>query len=38
MRTMYRGVIPFVIADLILLAVLALFPAITLWLPALLKS
>jgi C4-dicarboxylate transporter DctM subunit len=38
MRTVYRGVMPFVAADLILLALLALFPAISLWLPALLKS
>jgi C4-dicarboxylate transporter DctM subunit len=38
MRTMYRGVMPFVVADLILLALLALFPVISLWLPALLKS
>lgn len=37
-RTIYRGVMPFIIADLILLALLALFPEISLWLPALLKS
>jgi C4-dicarboxylate transporter DctM subunit len=32
-RTIYRGVTPFILADLVLLAVLTLFPAITLWLP-----
>ena len=37
-RTIYRGVVPFIVADLILLALLAFFPAITLWLPALLKA
>ncbi len=38
LRTIYRGVMPFIAADLLLLALLALFPAITLWLPALLKA
>jgi tripartite ATP-independent transporter DctM subunit len=33
MRTIYRGVAPFIVADLLLLAVLTLFPAIALWLP-----
>jgi len=33
--TIYRGVTPFIIADLVLLAALAAFPAISLWLPAL---
>ena len=33
MRTIYRGVAPFIVADLVLLAVLATFPAIALWLP-----
>jgi tripartite ATP-independent transporter DctM subunit len=37
LRTIYRGVAPFIVADLVLLALLALFPAIALWLPALLK-
>lgn len=36
MRTIYRGVAPFIAADLALLALLATFPAITLWLPRLL--
>ena len=34
MRTIYRGVAPFIAADLMLLALLAVFPAISLWLPA----
>lgn len=33
MWTIYRGVAPFVVADLIKLVLLVLFPAITLWLP-----
>ena len=33
MRTIYRGVAPFIFADLALLALLAVFPAIALWLP-----
>jgi tripartite ATP-independent transporter DctM subunit len=32
-RTIYRGVTPFILADLVLLALLTLFPLITLWLP-----
>jgi tripartite ATP-independent transporter DctM subunit len=36
MRTIYRGVTPFILADLILLALIAIFPALALWLPALL--
>jgi len=38
MRTIYRGVAPFIVADLALLAVLAIFPAIALWLPRVLAS
>ena len=38
MRTIYRGVAPFIVADLLLLAMLALFPAISLWLPHLLAK
>jgi len=38
LRTIYRGVMPFIVADLVLLALLTLFPAISLWLPALLKG
>jgi tripartite ATP-independent transporter DctM subunit len=37
MRTIYRGVAPFILADLLLLALLATFPALVLWLPALLR-
>lgn len=33
MRTIYRGVTPFIVADLLLLAVLTLLPGIALWLP-----
>jgi tripartite ATP-independent transporter DctM subunit len=33
LRTIYRGVAPFIAADLVLLILLALFPAIALWLP-----
>jgi TRAP-type C4-dicarboxylate transport system permease large subunit len=33
MRTIYGGVAPFIFADLLLLALLAVFPAIALWLP-----
>ena len=38
MRTIYRGVAPFIAADLVLLAVLTIFPAIALWLPRVLAS
>ena len=37
-RTIYRGVMPFIAADLLLLALLACFPAISMWLPALLRA
>ncbi|HEX9463477.1 MAG TPA: TRAP transporter large permease [Alphaproteobacteria bacterium] len=36
MRTIYRGVTPFIIADLVLLALLTALPGISLWLPKLL--
>jgi len=35
--TLFRGVIPFVIADIVRLAILIAFPAISLWLPSALK-
>jgi TRAP-type C4-dicarboxylate transport system permease large subunit len=38
MRTIYRGVAPFIVADLALLALLAAFPGIVLWLPKLLSN
>ena len=36
-RTVFRGVIPFVIVDIIRLAILVAFPAISLYLPSLMK-
>ena len=35
--TVFRGVTPFVIADVIRLGILIAFPAISLWLPSLMK-
>ncbi|HEY5636751.1 MAG TPA: TRAP transporter large permease [Burkholderiales bacterium] len=35
--TIFRGVIPFVVADVVRLAILIAFPAISLWLPSVLK-
>jgi C4-dicarboxylate transporter, DctM subunit len=32
--TIFKGVLPFVVTDLIRLAILILFPAIALWLPS----
>lgn len=37
MRTIYRGVAPFIVADLLLLALLASFPSLALWLPLALR-
>ena len=37
-RTIYRGVTPFILADLVLLALLTLFPALTLWLSSVLPG
>ncbi len=37
-RTIYRGVMPFIAADLLLLALLAGFPMIAMWLPALMRT
>ena len=37
-RTIYRGVVPFILADLVLLALLTLFPTISLWLSQLLPA
>jgi C4-dicarboxylate transporter, DctM subunit len=36
-RTLYRGIIPFCIADVIRLIILIAFPAISLWLPSYMK-
>ncbi len=38
MKTIFRGVMPFVVADIFLLLILVLFPAIVLWLPKFLAS
>jgi tripartite ATP-independent transporter DctM subunit len=38
MGTIYRGVTPFILADLLLLAILTLFPAMALWLPRLIPA
>jgi len=35
--TIYKGVLPFMAIDLVRLAILVLFPALTLWLPAVLR-
>ena len=36
-RTLFHGVLPFVVADVIRLAILIAFPAISLWLPSLMR-
>jgi TRAP-type C4-dicarboxylate transport system permease large subunit len=36
-RTVFRGVMPFVAADCIRLAILVAFPVISLWLPGMMK-
>jgi tripartite ATP-independent transporter DctM subunit len=38
LRALYRSIIPFVLADLAVLALLTAFPALALWLPALLHG
>lgn len=38
LATIYRGVVPFIVADLVLLGLLAAFPEISLWLPRLLRA
>ncbi len=38
MSTVYRGVMPFLVADLCLVAILIAFPQIALWLPKLIKG
>jgi C4-dicarboxylate transporter DctM subunit len=38
LQKLYRSITPFVIADLIVLALLTAFPALALWLPALLRG
>jgi len=36
-RTIFRGVLPFMIADCFRLAILVAFPIISLWLPSFMK-
>ncbi len=36
-RTLFHGVLPFMVADVIRLAILIAFPAISLWLPSLMR-
>ena len=36
-KTLFRGVLPFVIADVVRLAILIAFPIISLWLPSLMR-
>ena len=36
-RTLFEGVLPFVVADIIRLGILIAFPAISLWLPSLMR-
>ena len=36
-RTLFRGVLPFVVADVVRLGILIAFPAISLWLPSLMR-
>ena len=38
LRALYRNIVPFVAADLVVLALLTAFPSLTLWLPALLRG
>ena len=36
--SLYRAVLPFIVADLLVLAILTTFPVIALWLPTLVKG
>ncbi len=38
LRRLYRNIIPFVVADLLVLALLTAFPSLALWLPAMLRG
>jgi len=38
LQALYRSIVPFVVADLVVLALLTAFPALALWLPAMLHS
>ena len=33
LQTIFKGIVPFLMADLVRLAIIVLFPVITLWLP-----
>lgn len=37
MRQLYRGILPFVVSDMFKLVILVAFPAITLWLPSMMR-
>ena len=37
-RTIYKGVMPFIAADLLLLAMLVVFPGLVMWLPTLIRG
>jgi TRAP-type C4-dicarboxylate transport system permease large subunit len=37
MRRIYRGVVPFLLADFVVLVLLVLFPSLALWLPSLMR-
>ena len=36
-ETIFRGILPFILADVVRLALIAAIPAITLWLPSVLR-
>jgi C4-dicarboxylate transporter, DctM subunit len=38
LQILYRGIVPFVVADMLVLTLLTLFPPLALWLPALLRG
>jgi C4-dicarboxylate transporter, DctM subunit len=38
LQALYRSIVPFVVADLVVLALLTAFPALALWLPAMLRG
>jgi C4-dicarboxylate transporter, DctM subunit len=38
LQALYRSIVPFVVADLVVLALLTAFPALALWLPAMLHG
>jgi TRAP-type C4-dicarboxylate transport system permease large subunit len=38
LRALYRNIVPFVAADIVVLALLTVFPSLALWLPTLLRG